>query len=216
MTSTATHHHATTGTRPYGAPRAQRARQSGRSVPRILAGVVMVLVGALGFGVYALHADPGIEVLVVAQPVRVGAPLTDTDLRTVKVAADASLHVLPASARPSVMGKTAAVPLLAGQLLTQEVLGAAADPPAGQSVLGLAAKPGHFPAGLAPGAAVLVIVTPLSGTDTPTQASGVVRDVQPADTGGVTVVTVQMAADAAVRIASAAGEVTLVQQAAGR
>jgi hypothetical protein len=193
------------------------AARKRRSVPRILAGVVIVLVGAISFGVVALRADPGVDVLVVARPVQVGVPITDADLRVVKVAADASLHVFAASARTSVLGRTAAVPLVAGTLLAPEQLGVAQDPPAGQSVIAVGVKVGHSPAGLAAGAAVLVVVVPIAGsTDSPSQAPAVVRAVEPADTGGVTVVTLQLNTDAAVRIASVTGDVSLVQQNANR
>jgi len=80
-------------------------------------------------------------------------------------------------------------------------------------------KASRAPAGLAPGASVLVlVVAPGAGGEpgSPMQAPAVVRAVELADSAGVTVVTVQLSAESAVRIAAAIGEVALVLQSRGR
>jgi len=190
-----------------------------RSVPRILAGALAAVLGAVVFGVIGLRTDPAVEVLAVARPVTAGAVIVDADLTVVRIVPDPALPVVPASDRSTVVGQVAAVPLTPGSLLTTAQLGPTADPPPGQSVIAVGVKTGRAPvAALAAGAAVLVLVIP-AGADTTTpavQAAAVVRSVELTDSAGVTVVTLQLASEAAVRIASATGEVALVLQSPGR
>lgn len=190
-----------------------------RSLPRILAGSLAALLGAVIFGAVGLRSDPAVDVLAVTRPVTAGAAVVDADLRVVRIVPDPALQVFPASQRSSVVGQTAAVPLAPGSLLTAEQLGAAVDPPSGQSVIAVGVKTGRAPvAALAAGASVLVLVIP-PGADTATpltQAAAVVRSVELTDSAGMTVVTLQLASEEAVRIASATGEVALVLQSPGR
>jgi hypothetical protein len=182
-------------------------------------GALAAVLGAVVFGVVGLRADPGVDVLAVARPVTAGAQIVDVDLRVVHIVADPALAVFPVSQRASVVGRVAAVPLAAGELLTAGQLGAATDPPPGQSVIAVGVKTGRAPAGLARGAWVLVLVVPQGGgaqAPPPLHAPAVVRGVEPADRAGVTVVSLQLSAESAVRIASAAGDVALVLQHPGR
>jgi hypothetical protein len=190
-----------------------------RSVPRLIGGALAVVLGAVVFGVIGLRVDPGVDVLAVARPVTAGAQLTDADLRVVHIVSDPSLRVFAASQRASVVGQTAAVPLVAGSLLTADQLGAVADPPPGQSVIAVGVKTGRAPAGMAPGASVLVLVVVQgSGGEpaSPRQAPALVRAVDLTDSAGVTVVTLQMSTESAVRIAAASGDVALILQNPGR
>ena len=190
-----------------------------RSLPRMIFGALAAVVGALAFAVVGLRTDPGVDVLAVARPVIAGAQIVDADLRVVHIVADPALRVLPASQRSSVVGQIAAVPLAPGSLLTAEQLGAVTDPPIGQSVIAVGVKTGHLPAGLPVGASVLVLVVAQGnsgGEATPLQAQAVVRAVEPTDNAGITVVTLQLSAESAVRIASATGDVALVLRNPGR
>jgi hypothetical protein len=189
-----------------------------RSVPRLLGGALLVVLGAVAFGVVGLRVDPGVDVIAMARPVTAGTQLSDADLRVVHIVPDQSLRVVRASERSSVVGSTAAVPLAAGALLTSDQLGTVTDPPPGQSVIAVGVKTGRAPSGLAPGASVLVVVVTQGGSaaDTPPQAPAVVRAVDLTDSSGVTVVSLQMSAESAVRIASATGDVALVLQNPGR
>ena len=190
-----------------------------RSVPRILAGALAAVLGAVVFGAVGLRADPAVEVLAVARPVAAGAVIADADLTVVRIVPDPALPVVPASERSTVVGQVAAVPLAPGSLLTATQLGTAVDPPPGQSVIAVGVKTGRAPvSALAAGASVLVLVIP-TGSDATApavQAAAVVRSVELTDSAGVTVVTLQLASEAAVRIASATGEVALVLQGPGR
>ena len=196
-------------------PRTRRRR----SLPRMIFGALAAVLGALVFAVVGLRADPGVDVLAVARPVAAGAQIVDADLRVVHIVADPALRVFPASQRSSVVGQIAAVPLAPGSLVTAEQLGAVTDPPPGQSVIAVGVKTGRAPAGLPVGASVLVLVVAQGnggGEATPLQAPAVVRAVDPTDSAGITVVTLQMSAESAVRIASATGDVALVLRNPGR
>ena len=182
---------------------------------RIVLGLLVVVLGCLIGAVAAMQLNNAVDVIAVARPVAAGTMLSGADLTTVSIVPDPWLQVVPAADLPAIVGQTAAVPLVAGSLLAREQVGPAIDPGAGQSLLAVGLKNGHSPAGLAAGTAVLVLVVPTGTTSTGTQAvqaPAIVRDVQLPDATGLTVVTLQLAADAAVKIASANGEITLVVQ----
>ncbi|HZM74586.1 MAG TPA: SAF domain-containing protein [Candidatus Limnocylindrales bacterium] len=181
-----------------------------RSPARLFGGAALALTGALVFAVVGLRVNPAVEVLTVARPVAAGAVMSDADLSTVRIVADPAMQVFTATQKAAVVGKTAAVPLVAGTLLTAGQLGKAIDPPVGQSVIAVGLKTGRAPADLSAGAQVLVVIVANnaapgaeSGASPPVQAQAVVRAVAPADNAGIVVVTVQLAAEAAVRIVSA-------------
>jgi len=211
-TKTTTRHAALPPARPAVATPGTRRR---RSAPRLIGGALAVVLGAVVFGVVGLRVDPGVDVLATARPIAAGAQITDADLRVVHIVPDPSLRVFAASQRASVVGQTAAVPLAVGSLLTAEQLGSVADPPPGQAVIAVGVKTGRAPGGLAPGASVLVLVV-VQGSggepSSPPQAQAIVRAVDLADSAGVTVVTLQMSAESAVRIAAATGDVALILQ----
>ncbi len=191
-----------------------------RSTPHLLLGAVLVVVCGLAFAVTALRVDPRTPVLAVAGPVPAGHVLTDADLAVVRIVPDAGLATLPEAQRSQVVGRTVRLPLAAHSLLSEDVLGPAAWPPAGQSLIAVAVKAGRVPVGVAAGAQVLVLVVPGSSTSggagaSPSagpQARATVVAVAPADASGASVVSLLMTSTDAVRIAAAAGEVALVVQ----
>jgi hypothetical protein len=186
-----------------------------RAPMRVIAGLLVIAVGFVVGAVVVTGLDKSVEVLALARSVSAGSVLTTADLATTRIVADDQLHVVPVARRPAVVGQTAAVPLVAGSLLTMEQLGAVTDPGPGQAFLAVGLKAGHTPAGLSPGATVLVLVvanSPGSATASVVQAPAVVRDVAVPDASNMTVVTLQLASDAAVRVASAAGDVTVIVQ----
>src|SRR6266511_25637 len=147
-----------------------------RSTPHLLLGAVLVVVCGLAFAVTALRVDPRTPVLAVAGPVPAGHVLADADLAVVRIVPDAGLATLPEAQRSQVVGRTVRLPLAAHSLLSEDVLGPAAWPPAGQSLIAVAVKAGRVPVGVAAGAQVLVLVVP--GSSTANTASG-------ANSGGV-------------------------------
>lgn len=185
-----------------------------RAPMRIIAGLLAIALGFVVGAVVLSNLNKAIDVLSVARAVSAGSVLTDADLTTVSIVPADTLHVVTAARRAEIVGQTAAVPLAAGSLLTAEQIGAVTDPGAGQSILAVGVKTGRAPAGLAAGASVVVLVVPSgAGSNSPAvQAPAVVRNVELPDASGLTIVTVQMGSEAALRIASAPGDVAIVVQ----
>lgn len=194
-----------------------------RSPAWVAGGVLLVLLCALAFAVGQTRLGARQAVLVVARDVPAGQVVTDSDLAVARLSVDAGLRLIPASARGSVIGRPAAVPLVAGTLLSEAELGVASAVPPGQAVIGVPLKPGQFPPGLAPGARVQVADT---GTDSATAGQPATQDgietvpavvvgvsAPAADSGDpTTVVALQLAADRAPALAAAgaAGRVVVV------
>lgn len=185
---------------------------------RILLAVLLILGFALAGAVVANRIDTRLPVLATAHAIDAGQLITDADLTVVRVAADSTVRTVPEADRGSVVGKTAAVPLVAGALLSPAQLGAAAWPPAGQSLVAVGVKSGRLPSGVAAGSHVLVLIVPTStnaGTgSTPqvVQAEATVWSLEEAkDQSGDTAVSLLIADADGRRLASAVGDVTLVQ-----
>lgn len=192
-----------------------------RSTPHMLLGAVLVVVCALAFAVTALKVDPRTAVLALAAPVPAGHVLTDTDLTVVNIVPDPALRAVPQSQRSTVVGHTVRLPLAAHTLLSQDMVGPAVWPPAGQSLVAVSVKSGHAPSGMPTGAQVLVLmVPPSSNTNSASgannggvqQAPAVVVAIGAADNSGTTVVSLLLTSSDAVRIAGATGDVSLVVQ----
>jgi hypothetical protein len=188
----------------------------------ILMGALLVLVGAVSFAITSLRIDPRTPVLALAAPVPAGHLLTDADLAVARIVPDPTVSVVAASARASVLGRTATVPLAAHTLLSMDELGPPAWPPAGQAVVAVPVKAGHAPAGLAPGAHVTV-VTLNAGTAPTSQSSGgsgapssgvqvgaTVVAVKTPDANGTSVVSLLLVSSDAVTVAGASGDIALV------
>jgi hypothetical protein len=198
-----------------------------RSGRRVLLGVVLVLLTVVVFWQVDLRAHAGESFLAVVRPVATGEVIADADLDVVRVADTSGLALLRADQRGEVVGRTAAVPLAAGSLLSSGQVGPSAWPPAGQAVIALPVKPGRAPAGLTAGSRVVVLVVPpanvAQGTGAASGASGTRRAVATvvsvtagADQAGGQLVTVLLAADAAEAVASAPGDASVVQLGPGR
>lgn len=205
-----------------------RAARRRRRVPFLALGALLVVVCVLGFAYAAAQLGERVSVLAVARPVSAGQVIAAPDLKAVSAADDVTLGLIPASSAGSVVGRTAAVPLLPGTLLTRAVLGDPQDPPVGKVTASLALKPGQYPQGLQAGASVAVFVSSApgtgqngtsggGGTGPPARLSAVVRGVDLAGDGqGNTVVTLELDASDAGRLAgAAAGGVVLMQTAPG-
>ena len=195
------------------------------STTRVLLGVGLVLVLALVGVVVAQRVDIRVPVLAAAHAISAGQTVTAADVTTVKVAADAGVVTVPASQISTVVGRVAAVPLVAGTLLSPAQFGGPVWPGSGEAVIAVPVKPGRLPAGLAAGAHVTVLVV---ATGTPGGVTGtgggqggqalvekavatVVAVDAAADQSGTTVVTLVLSASDATRVASTAGDIALVQ-----
>jgi hypothetical protein len=109
-----------------------------------------------------------------------------------------------------------ALPLTSGSLLTEADLGPSTGPPSGQSVVGLALKPGQYPPGIAPGAQVLVVLSGgsaasasspsgTSSTDAPLNATVIGVEVAPVNSSDSVVVSLQLAEGSGPAVAAAGG-----------
>jgi hypothetical protein len=209
------------GVRPRPAPPSGLGRR--RQVPWIVGGVLLVVGCALAFGVASLRAQRGEEVLAVARAVPAGQLLGAGDLQVVKVSASSGLDPVPAATEAGLLGRPAAVGLVAGTLLTPADLGSPPPGTAGSDVVALALKAGAYPPSLGPGERVEVVpVTrsaatssgpaPLSGQLGSVRAVVVGLDQAPAGSSAQVVVSLEVAPSDAAEVASlaAAGEAALV------
>ncbi|MCI0689269.1 MAG: SAF domain-containing protein [Sporichthyaceae bacterium] len=188
-----------------------------RRVPHLLVGVLLVTVCALAVALVVLRAGGRSAVLVMARSVAAGQVVAAEDLRVAHVAAGPDLGVVPANGAAQVVGRTAAIPLAEGSLLSPAQLGPATFPADGQAMIGLALSDGQYPPGLATGARVVVVLTAEPGiSDTgvvPIQLGpALVASVQPGGdpTGGTRVGLVLDPADAVAVAGAGAGRVALV------
>jgi hypothetical protein len=186
----------------------------------VLVGVGLMAVFALIFAVIVLRTDPATPVLAVAQPVAAGQAITDADLEVVRVVPDAGIDLIAEPERSTVVGRTARVPLVAGGLLSPAQVGAAAWPPAGESVIAVPVAAGRLPSGLSIGSRVSVLTPPggasqVTGqTQTPSTTAAAVTAtvvaVEPPTAAGVSSVSLLLDATQARQVAGAGGEVVLV------
>ena len=193
------------------------------------AGAALVAAGGLAAAVLVGRAGDRVEVLAVARPVPVGQVIGEADVAVARVAADPALHPVPASRRAEVVGRTAAVELRPGTLLTGGEVTDAAVPAAGEQVVGVAARPGQLPArGLRPADRVLVVPVPgdqgRGGAATTGDMEPVgepvpawVVQVGPTDADGAMTVDVVVGEAVGPRVAALAstGRIALVLQPAG-
>lgn len=189
--------------------------------PALIAAAVLLIVGfALTGGLLVSGASGKTEVLVAAGPVPAGHVLEESDVRATSVAGD--VRAIRVTDLSTVLGRTAAVGLVGGQLLNRDMLTDVAVPAAGQAMVGLALSPGRLPGnGLGVGdqvQAIAVPAAPSTGNDraeTPrVLAIGEVFAVRADSTSTAdTLVTVLVPADAAGRLAAqgATGQVSLIK-----
>jgi hypothetical protein len=191
-----------------------------------LLGALLVLLCGTGVAVYASNAGHRHSVLVVVRPVSAGATIRPGDLGEARISADPQVHTVAAAGRSRIIGRTAAVNLVPGTLLTFGELSNGPVVGSGSGVVGLALKPGRLPSGLKSLDRVSLIET-VGGTSSVSSGStlgsstgsgsvlaseATVSSVAPSPDGQSTVVSVVVATDQAPAIAAAAArdEVTVV------
>lgn len=129
-----------------------------RSRPRVrtqwlaLAAALVVLAGVVV--AWALdRAAARAEVLRLARPVAAGATIGRDDLAVAAVAVDAGVAgLVPVAAAAEVIGRPAAVDLMAGSLLQPGMWREGPQLAVGERSIGAVLAPGHFPEGLTVGA----------------------------------------------------------------
>ena len=195
-----------------------RQRSWGLAAVAALLIVGFGLAGAVLFG----RAGDKVEVLAMGTDVAKGQVVQRADLRSVAVAG--APDTVPVADVDVVVGKTAAVDLKAGQLLSGDMVTAEPVPGPGETVVGLALEPVKVPsAGLAPGDLVDVIAVPAgnaevdaAGLDDPvvlTSAATVYAAAGSGTSGGQLLLTLVIDGDDAARVAaySTAGRVAVVE-----
>lgn len=150
--------------RPVSPPRTRRR-------PALIAlGVGLIVVSALAaVSLFTAFSDTERVVLVVS-PVSAGQLVQSGDVAVTDATVGPDLAVVPATEIDSVIGSTALVPLLGGQLLTPEAIGAGSTAPGdGTSLVGLPLTRAQLPSvGVQAGDTVLVVDTPQAGGEPPT------------------------------------------------
>jgi SAF domain len=143
-----------------------------RNVPGAVLGALVVVVCAFAVGAWASSLGQRTAVLVVARDVPAGAVITASDLTSAGVAAGHNVTAIPASDSAQVVGRVAAERLAAGTLVVRAELATGPLVPAGSAVVGLALKPGMFPAALEPGDRTTVVITPAESGGGPGSSGG--------------------------------------------
>jgi len=186
-----------------------------------------VLGCALAFTDASLHLGSREEVLVVAQPVAAGQVVTGADLRVARVSTGSGLDVVLSGQEATVVGRRAAVPLMAGSLLTASEVGSPPPVSSGFDLVAVGLKAGAYPPDLAPGDRVQIVPvasTSSGGTGTSSVTSGspvraTVLSIEAASSDSDTpaVFSLQVARSDADAVASlaAAGQASLVEVGAG-
>jgi Flp pilus assembly protein CpaB len=207
---------------PAAAPRLPLSTRDRR--PGLIALLVLLVVGcALAGALLVSRMAAKTEVLVAAKPVPAGHVISRDDLGTAMAAG--SLRAIAANDVATVVGQTARVPLVEGQLLNRGMLTAQPVPAPGEAMIGLSLKPGQLPGdGFTAGDRVQVVVTG-AGQDA-AAATALAADprvlaeaarvyaVRPDEaTGGNTLVTLLVPAEVGARLAvyGAAGQLGLVK-----
>lgn len=177
----------------------------------------LVAAGAL-LAAYAYSSiDNTQAVLVVAQDVPAGAVIGAGDVRVVRLSVDPALTPVTEDARAEVVGRRAAVDLLAGTMLTANQVTDHLVPAVGQSLVGVSLTASQMPAEpLAAGDAVRIVATrddqAPAGGQAPVTFTATVVDVAFDEVSGQTVVDVSVPQDQSADLAAraAAGRVALI------
>jgi hypothetical protein len=125
------------------APRIAGARV--KRVPWVALGVVLVIAGALVFGLMVQSAGDRVAVVVAARDISPGQVIEAADLRVVDVAIDGSASTVAAGRRGELVGQTATSRIPAGALLSEGQFAQDAGLPDGSVVVGTLLGPGGLP-----------------------------------------------------------------------
>jgi hypothetical protein len=134
-----------------------------RSRGLVVLAALLVLGFALATANLVTRAGDKVSVLSVGTPISKGHVIERADL--VSVAVSGIVGAVPVAATDVIVGKTATVDLVKGQVLTEEMVTTIPTPATGQSTVGLALDPTRVPSsGLDAGDIVDVIAVPNSDT----------------------------------------------------
>lgn len=136
----------------------------------IAAGLALVVVGALGSWYYISNARHTEQVYVTSTDVARGEKISQTDLKTIELAAGQKTDAIPADQVSSVLGKTATVDLPAGSLLTPGAFSSKVEVGADQSIVGFTLSGPQMPSTpLSAGDHIRIVDTPVSQGEPPAE-----------------------------------------------
>ncbi|MFD8811196.1 hypothetical protein ACFV23_06845 [Streptomyces sp. NPDC059627] len=110
--------------------------------------VLLILLGALGATTLVLQAGQRIEVIKITQDIPAGASVSSSNVTSVMVADDSSIHYVRWSQLDSLKKLKAKSTIPAGAVAVGEMFGDSGKLPAGKSSVGLALKEGQYPKGI--------------------------------------------------------------------
>ncbi|MFE5035534.1 hypothetical protein ACWDFR_27265 [Streptomyces sp. 900105755] len=110
--------------------------------------VLLILLGALGATTLVLQAGKRIEVIKITQEIPAGSSVTGSNVTSVMVADDSSIHYVRWSQLESLKKLKAVSTIPAGVVAVGEMFGSGSKLPAGKSTVGLALKEGQYPSGI--------------------------------------------------------------------
>jgi hypothetical protein len=146
----------------------QRTQSLGHDLPRVprrygqwAGAVLFVVMAVLLAGWFWQQKGDQRAVLVIAEPVPAGSVITAKDLAIIEVSGVEG--AIPSADGDTVIGSTATVGLVDGQILTSDMVTSDPLPGPGERVVGLQLDATRAPAGLAPGDVVVVIAVPPEG-----------------------------------------------------
>ena len=149
-------------------PGAQRPMSLGHELPRVprrygqwAGAMLFVVMAVLLAGWFWQQTSDRHSVLVIAEPVPAGALITAKDLEIIEVSG--VKNAIASTESDIVVGATAAVGLVEGQILTRVMVTTDPLPGPGERVVGLQLVATRAPAGLMPGDAVVVLAVPPAG-----------------------------------------------------
>ena len=213
-----------------GAARKAPRPPNRRNLPLVALGVLLIAGCAIGFSSAWLRAGGREQVLVAANNVPAGGVLTSSDLRSAQMSIGTGVAFISAADENQFVGRPVTSAITAGTLLVPSDVTGTPGPPSGRGVVGLALKPGQYPAGIETGDRVLVVInnggstssgppnSAISPTTTaPVEATVVGVDQAPANSSESIVVSVQMPQGNGAAVASAAsgGDAALVVVSSG-
>jgi hypothetical protein len=149
------------------ARRAEKAaaaeRRPRRPYGQMLLALLLIVGCALGAAVAFARAGDTTSVVVMNDSVARGQTISREDLTTTRVSGvdDA----IPADQLEDLVGRTATVDLLPGQIVLEAASTADPIPAPGEALVGVALEPSQVPADLGPGDSVLVLAAPEEGAN---------------------------------------------------
>lgn len=162
----------------------------------VAAGVLFIVLSALGSVTLFRALGPSEEYLAVAADVPAGVQVRPADLMVVRLHHTPGLSVIPVRDAGEVVGKFAAVPLMAGTLVAPAQLTDRLAPGPGEQLVAISWSRNELPGGaLRGGDRVLLVATGGQSAEEPPTFEAVVHLVQPAEGRGNNVVVSLLVSD---------------------